>query len=309
VIIRDNATQGLSVGVGHVTVDHVESSANGMTGMHASGANGLVIEHSLITGNDTQHFNSGPSAGGIKVGRMNGVTIDANYVHDNLGIDPIWTDEDVTNFVITNNVAVASGGAQYGIITELSDTGVIAGNTVSDAWYGYTAYDTGHVRVYNNTFFNNSVWDIGLSQDNRYQPGKGTAGVGPTPACPWIVNYVDVANNDVSGSTAMYEFYALDKQTGRTADVMHITLHGNLFRTRVSSGPWAIGWGNGDPWTPTNYASPQAWASALGLPNTNAAITTANPAAPDMSDVLVPVPSDIATMIGIASGAEHLGAF
>lgn len=308
-VIRDNATQGLSVGTTNVTVDHVESSANGMTGMHASHANGLVIEHSLITGNNTQHFNSGPSAAGIKVGRMDGVTIDSNYVHDNIGIDPIWTDENVTHFTITNNVAVATG-AEYGIITELSDTGTIAGNTVSDAWYGYTAFDTGHVRIYNNTFYNNSVWDIGGSQDNRYLPGMSTATVNPTAACPWVVDYLDVANNDVSRSSAMYEFYALDKQTGRTADQMHITLHGNLFLARTgSSGPWAIGWGNGDPYTPTNFASPQAFSTAKGLPLLNASITTAHPAVPDMSNLLVPDPPDIANMLQVAAGTKHLGAY
>ena len=198
-----------------------------------------------------------------------------------------------------------------GIITELSDTGIVAGNTVSGARYGYTAFDTGDVQVYNNTFSGNTVWDVGLSQDNRYEPGMSTAGVNPTAACPWIVNNIDIANNDVTHSVATFAFYALDKQTNRPADSMHITLHGNLFRARSGSGTWPVGWGGSDNSTVTTYATPRDWEVAKGLSVQNGYVTgTSSATTPTaMTNVLVPLPAQVASPLGVATGTKHLRAF
>lgn len=309
VVFADNATQALSVDVQNVTVDHVTASGNGMTGIHANGADRLVVMNSRFEANNTQHFNPEPAAAAIKVTRLDTVTVADNVITGNFGINAIWTDENVTDFTIVGN-QVSNNNSQYGIIDELSDTGIVAGNSISGTRYGYTAFDTGDVQVYNNIFSANSVWDIGLSQDDRYQPGKSTAGVNPTSACPWVVNNIDVANNDLTRSVGSFAFYALDKQTNRPADSMHITLHGNLFRARTGSGSWPIGWGGSDDTTVTMYATPRDWEVAKGLPVLNAYVAGSGVTSPaTASSVLVPLPVAVAAALGVPAGTVQLGAF
>src|SRR4051812_27581706 len=85
-VIVDNATQGLGISVQNCVVDHVTTNANGMTGMMANRSDNLTIQNSVLDGNNTEHFNSAPSAGGMKLGRSNGVLIRNNEVSHNLGI-------------------------------------------------------------------------------------------------------------------------------------------------------------------------------------------------------------------------------
>ena len=309
-VIADNATQGLSLDTPRVVVNHVSAQANGMTGIHANASPGSTIENSSVTGNNTQRFNNAPATAGIKIGRLDQFTVRNNDVTGNPASNGIWTDENVTNFVITGNTVKDNG--EYGILTELSDTGIVADNYVAAAKYGYTAFDTGNVKVFNNAFRNNSVWDLGLSQDNRYQPGKSTAGVQPTPADPWLVRNIVAANNDFTGATGLFEFYVLDKQTNRPADSMNITLDGNLFLTRSgSSGPWPVGWGGGDNTTVTTYATGPAFDSAKGKGSTNESVAAgaAAPPAGSTQSYAVPLPADVATAVGVAAGTQHVGRF
>jgi hypothetical protein len=310
VVIQDNATQGLSIDAPNTMVDHVTATNNGMTGIHANGADHSTVQNSVVTGNNTQHFNPAPSAAGIKFTRLDGFTVRNNDVQNNANVNAIWADENVTHFTIVGNT-VAGNGPQYGILTELSDTGVVANNSISGAKYGYTAFDTGNVDVYNNSLSNNVVWDVGLSQDNRYQPGRGTAGpsVQPSAADPWRVRNVTVANNVFGGSGGeMFQFYALDKETNIPVDAMNITVNGNLF----AGGPATmVGWGAGDNVTVAQYQSPQSLDSAKGKNWTNArpggAVTTSVVAA--NQGIAVTMPSNVAAAVGVPAGTQRLGTF
>lgn len=318
VVISDNATQGLSVDTSNTTVEDVTVSANGMAGIHANHAGGLVVQRALVVGNNTQHFNASPSAGGIKVTRTTGVTIRDSQVTDNLNVAGIWVDENVTDFVIVNNQVGHNGAGCAQIQAELSGSGIVAGNVVLDGKYGLTLFDSGNVKVYNNSFRGNAVWDVGLSQDNRYLPGQNTAGASVLPSAsnPWLVQNIDVVNNDFSGSTASYEFYALDKQTNRPADSMNITIAGNLFLDRAGTyGSWPIAWGGSDNHTITTYASPQAFTSAKGESWPNGSISGGRLVAPaavsqdGVPSYAQPLPADVAGATGQAVGTRHVGVF
>lgn len=312
-VVSGNSTQGISGYSKNIRIDHVDAYGNGMTGIHATKSTNMVISNSDISGNNAEHFNSGPASAGIKVGRMNGFTATNNWVHDNVGITGIWTDENVTNFKIVNNVvdvADANGkpGSQYGILTELSDTGIVAGNVIKNAWYGYTAFDTGNVAIYNNTLSGNKVWDIGASQDDRYLPGRGTAAVPPASNCPWVVRNLTVVNNDLSRSTANFQFYALDKATKRTADSMNISLAGNLF-VAGDTKRHAVGWGNGNIWTPTTFTTIRDWEIAKNLPVRNGNVSPGNvPTGKSVLVTSVGMPSAVAALLGVATGTKLLGA-
>jgi len=309
-VFADNAAQTISADVQGVVIDHVTVQRSGMTGIHANGAPGSTVSNSLITQGNTQFFNTAPATAGIKISRLDGFTVRNNTVTGNTNSNGIWTDENVTNFVVVGNT-VSNNGQTYGIINELSDTGIVANNSISGTRYGYTAFDSGNIQAFNNTFSNNSVWDFGQSQDNRYLPGMSTAGVQPTAACPWVVKNVVAANNDFRGANGSYEYYVLDKETNRTADSMNLTVNGNVFLARpTTSGPWTIGWGGGDNVTVTGYVTPQSFATALGKPWVNAALAPGGTvASPSGEAYAVPLPSAVAQAIGVATGTQHVGTF
>jgi hypothetical protein len=305
VVIYDNATQGLGIGVPNCLIDNVTTNRNGMTGMMANRADNLTIENSVLDRNNTEHFNSAPSAGGMKIGRTNGVVIRNNEVVDNFGINGIWTDISVSNFKIVDNTVSGNGGP-YGIITELSDTGIVADNSVSGAKYGYTAFDTGNVQVYNNSFSHNSVWDIGASQDERRNTDPATKA-----SIPWLVRNVTVSNN-LYGADGSFQFYALDKATHISASSMNITVDGNAF---VDTNSVMVGWGGSDNSTVTYYRTPATLNAGLHVSWTNVLLDSGSAsqfrgdADPDPDDVAVPLPADVANAIGVPTGTKHIGTF
>ncbi|MFV0260367.1 MAG: right-handed parallel beta-helix repeat-containing protein [Acidimicrobiales bacterium] len=302
VVVADNATQGLSVGdVSNVTIDRVTAQRNGMTGMHAAYSDGLVIKNSLIVDNNAEGFPAAPSTGGIKVTRLNGVTITGNVVLGNHGATGIWTDETVTNFEISHN-RVELGNGEYGIETELSDTGVVVGNVVSGARYGYAAYLTGNVQVYNNLFHDNSVFDLGVVEDNR-------RGQGPAEA-PWISRNVVAANNvfadNAAGDNGGFEFYALNRATGVPADAMNITIDGNQFSPAANGAQVvSIGWGGGDNHTVTYYEDPATFPRAVE----NGWVNHRSHVGPTDRVVATgrAIPADIAAILGVPASSRQIG--
>jgi hypothetical protein len=306
VVVSDNATQGISASARNCLLAHVTAQDNGMSGIHSNHGSGLVVTDSLMTGNNTEHFNAAPSAGGIKVTNADGVTIRNNLISENLGINGIWTDVTVSHFSITGNTVTGNGGP-YGIITELSDTGVVADNVESGAKYGYTAFDTGNVRVFNNSFSGNSVWDIGLSQDARRNSDANTSAT-----VPWLVRNIVVANN-VLNSAAGYQFYALDKATHTAVSSMNVTVDGNEFvASSGTSSTVMAGWGGADNVTVNRYRTPDQLNAGVGKSWTNVQLSGVQAYAADQaggSSPAVPLPADIASEIGQPAGTRHVGPF
>lgn len=319
VVIDNNATQGLSIDSPDAVVDHVSATNNGMTGIHGNQADGSVFEHTLVAGNNAQRFNPTPSAAGIKITQTRGLTIRDNQVTDNNQVSGIWTDQSVVGFTIVGNVV--RNGTPYGIETELSDTGIVAGNVVSGARYGYVAYDTGNVQVFNNEFSDNSVYDLGTVQDERREANPGIPAHDPRqpvpdPSCPWLTRNIVVADNvfdnGPTGSGA-FQFYALDRNTHIPADAMHLTVDGNVFSARSStSSPWMVGWGLSDNVHLLEFRTPAAFAAALkrGWVNMLA------PSEPVTDSVLatdaanaVPLPQSVADALGQPAGTKHIGPF
>jgi hypothetical protein len=104
--------------------------------------------------------------------------------------------------------------------------------------------------------------------------------VQPIPADPCLVRNVVTDNNNFSGASGMFQFYAPDKQTNRSADSMHLIVNGNAFVARSgSSGSWPIGWGGGDNTTVTTFGTAQAFDAVHGNAWTNVSIEPGTPGA------------------------------
>jgi parallel beta-helix repeat protein len=292
-----------------------------MTGIHGNSSDDLTLANSLITGNNRENFNPSPSSGGIKVTRSRGVTITSNVVSNNINTKQIWIDESVVGFNISSNRVSSS---LIGIDTELSDTGVIANNTVSGGTIGLYIFDTGNVKVFNNSLLGQSTGSIFLSQDARRQAHAGDPGHDPRRPIPdatnpWVVRNIVTANNSFGGyvSGGAWQFYALDKATGISADSMHLTISGNYFVHRdTNSQPSMVGWGGGDNHSITRYETPSALSAAKNSTWTNLQLsgaTTTNTIAEartsSATSSAVPLPADVAQAIGQSAGIRHIGTF
>ena len=314
VVLENSATTAITSNSKHITFNHVTAADNGMTGLAVDYADGGVVENCLFDGNNIEHFNPAPDSAGIKIERTNGVVVKDNVARDGNSIAGIWTDENVVNFSITGNV-IQNNGASAGIVNELSGTGVVANNRVTGSSYGYTAMDSGNITVANNDLDNNKVWDIGLSQDNRWQPGMGTAGpnVQPSASNPWLIQNIAVLNNNFGRSNGAFQFYVLDKETNRPASSMNLSVQGNQFAPRDSgSKPYAIGWGMGDNDTVHMYTSGAsfdagegyAWLNSTAPSGTGLSIPSAAAIATAM-----PLPGSVATAIAQIAGIRGVGTF
>ena len=317
VVISNTATQALSVYSPYVLLDHLTVDHSGMTGIHATNSNSLTIQWCDIEYNNVEHFNAGPSAGGIKVTRLDGLTVSHNLVTNNIGEAGVWADENVINYKITSNVVTNNGreGCPQ-VQVELSSHGIIADNDIGNGKYGLTVFDSGWNEIYNNRFHGNAIWDVGLTQDNRWEPGMSTAGASVQPSTynPWLVQSETIVNNDFSGTgPSWFQFYVLDKETNRSADSMDIHIEGNLFLTETSTSPsWPIGWGGSDNVTVTKYATPGAWSAAEGNTWANGSTTTGGPtllSSTATPSYVVGLPSDVAAAISQPVGTRHLGTF
>jgi parallel beta-helix repeat protein len=317
-VVEDNATQGISIGIGDVTIDKVTSRDNGMVGIHAAYADGLVIKNSLISGNNAEHFNASPAAAGIKVGRTRGLTVDGNLIDGNHGVNGVWLDESVVGFAITRNV-VRAPASPTGIAAELSDTGLIAGNEVTGPKEGITLYNTGRVTVANNLIGSTSVWDLGLTQDERRQAthpvGRDPRQPVPDPSCPWRLADITVINNvfagDPDSGAEGFQFYALDKRTNVPVDAMNVIINGNLFHAPDGkSAGHMVAWGGGDNRTITTYRTPAELAQAKDKSWTNLLTATIRPTRGELeglADAAVPLPEAVAAALNLPVGTRLIG--
>jgi hypothetical protein len=319
-VISDNATQGLSFRNSGNKADHVSSVDNGMTGIHGNNADHLTITNSVVSGNNSEHFNESPSSGGIKVTRSRTVAVTNSDLSANLS-KGIWLDESVVGFTIANNKLV---GNSTGITTELSDTGIIANNSVDGGSRGLWIFDTGNVKVFNNYFVNNPIGAVFLNQDQRREANPSAVGHDPRqpipdPTCPWLTRNITVDNNVIgrSAGSSMFQFYALDKATRISADQMNLTLDGNLFTYHATnSDPTMVGWGGSDNVTVIKYQTPAAlnqgegktWHNMQTSAGVQTLSATSTTAAADSANA-VPLPADVASVIGVPTGTKRIGTF
>jgi parallel beta-helix repeat protein len=314
-VVADNATQGVSVDTAGVTLDHVTAMNNGMTGIHANQADNLAIVNSLVSQNNSQHFNTEPSAAGVKVTQLRGVRFIGNMVTNN-GARGFWTDQSVVGITMADNTF---SGNYMATMLELSDTGVVANNTFADGRQGLYILDTGNIKVYNNAFSGQTVAGLYVSQDERRESNASIAAHDPRqpipdPTCPWLVRNITVDNNVFlqPGSGESFQFYALDGQTNIPADSMNIVLQGNIFRPRtVASDPWSIGWGAADNHTLAMYATPSAFSLAKSKTWLNGVSTglTLDSVVTGAGSIGQPLPADVATAVGVAAGTVQVGPF
>src|SRR5208282_1106479 len=124
----NNGGAGLYVGGPNNLVQGGSFSNNGQEGIDGSNADGSKIIGVTANGNNTDNYDQGWDAGGIKITNTNGLTITGSTVSNNNG-NGIWADINSDNWTITDNGVANNNG--NGIMYEISHNATIGGNLVA----------------------------------------------------------------------------------------------------------------------------------------------------------------------------------
>ena len=150
-----------------------------MLGMNATYADNLTVDQLVSVNNNTEHFNTSPVSGGVKIARSRGVVVRNSVLNDNYG-PGLWIDESVYDMTVTGNEM--RNNAKHGLSLEISAKATVSNNTISgNDGFGIKVNDTSNVTISNNTFVGNdrSINIVQDSADTCHGPGPR-----PAPAVP-----------------------------------------------------------------------------------------------------------------------------
>ncbi|WP_433333625.1 right-handed parallel beta-helix repeat-containing protein [Spirillospora sp. CA-294931] len=317
VAVTDSATTGLSVLAPRARVRHVTATRSGLLGIHANQADDLRLDKVRTAHNNTERFKSAPVSGGIKVTRSRKVAVVDSVTVDNLG-KGIWMDESVYDITLTGNRVVRN--SSHGISLELSAKAVVAGNAVRDnAGDGLRVNGTSDVRIWNNTLAKNGR-TIHLVQDGRRPsdpstPGRDPRQTRPDPAMTWLVEKITISNNtlaDPRPGTACL-LCVEDHSHERKASQMGLVVNGNTY-VRQFGAPRSL-----IIWTPHDFAGLSQFKAATGQEARGQAHESRGAAGADGTleasvaergrASALPLPREIAKLVGQAPGTRHMGAW
>jgi parallel beta-helix repeat protein len=194
----------------------------GQLGVHGNESSGAVVRGNRIHDNNTEAFEPGWEAGGLKMAITADLTLDGNEVYANDG-PGLWCDGYCTGTTISNNRV--HHNTKYGINLEVSHTGRIFGNVVWENGWGSTPWVFGAGILLQNSdsteiYANTVAWNgdgIGIVSQNRVDAPFPTAGIyvhdnvivstGPGPlALGWVEDWAGplfdpAANNRGANNT------------------------------------------------------------------------------------------------------------
>jgi parallel beta-helix repeat protein len=271
VAITDSATTGLHVGSGTTTsgviARNVRVSRSGMLGINASYADHLTLDHVVSANNNTEHFNTSPVSGGVKIGRSRGITVRDSVFSDNDG-PGLWIDESSYDTTVTNSRM--SNNAKHGISLEISAKAVVTNNTVvGNDGYGIKVNNTSNVTIEHNAFSRNDR-SINIVQDSRLPTSASTAGRDkrqpfPDPTMTWRIGPVRVANNVLANQRSGNCMLCVEDYTQtRSAEQIGVTANGDIYmRPNASLPTYLVVWSRG-PGNPAVYNDLASFRAATG---------------------------------------------
>lgn len=319
--IIDNAATGLFTGASNVTVKNVTVRNNGLLGLDANHADGLTVKSLLSTGNNSQHFNTAPVSGAMKITTSRNVTVTDSAFINNNGQGP-WFDESVYNATFSHNDVVGNEG--NALVFELSDRLIAADNVFTNNGDDAVAImNSGNATIWNNTIIGNGG-GIDITQDYRRAsdlrlPGHDRRRPVPDPTMPWIVRNVSVANNIVSQSKGEYILRIADWSRGFTGAQMVSRSEGNLLHRASAATPtytavWSPHVGAGSK----GYATLRDYQSATERDSSSILVTGASPLTANLqltsqyssrASSALPISADVAAAAPrLTQGARILGA-
>ncbi|TDD75384.1 right-handed parallel beta-helix repeat-containing protein [Actinomadura rubrisoli] len=319
VVATESATTGLTVVAAHGRVRHVTSSNNGLLGVHANTADDLRLEAVRLDHNNVEQFKYSPVSGGFKITRSRKVAVVASTIVDNLG-KGLWMDESVYDITLTGDRILRN--AHHGVSLELSAKAVVAGNVISgNGGDGVKVNNTSDVRIWNNSMAGNGR-AVQIVQDSRRRddpgvPGRDPRRKGPDPAMTWRIGQTTVSNNTFAGARPGTPcLLCVTDHTGeRSAAQMNLTVNGNVYVRPNAADPRTL-----ILWSRNSFGDLGRFRTATGQETRGAFLGNAAAAraegtldravAPGVdAGNAVPLPADIAALVGRPAGTKHIGAW
>lgn len=300
VVVTENATVGIFAWASGHTLNHVSATANGLLGLSANTVDHMTVKSSAFTGNNTEHFKTEPSSGGIKISRSAGVTVTDSTISSNT-TNGLWFDVYSSDITIARNTFAGNGSD--GLVVELSNRAVVAGNHfVRNGRAGLDIMDSGDVAVWNDTMVGNGQFAIRMMQDGR---------VGTDPTFPVTLRSIQVRNSVLAiAATSACPILVQDTTQTRSAADMALTFDTNLYQRTSATTPSNIAClANGaNPFA--TFKTLDALRSGTGGDAGSAMLEGA--AAVEPNDLLTAaarglvtpaaVPTDVAAALGVAPG-------
>ncbi|MEA5055280.1 MAG: right-handed parallel beta-helix repeat-containing protein, partial [Propionicimonas sp.] len=321
VLIAESATTGISVINSGATLTKLTVENNGMLGIHGNNADRITLTSVVARNNNTENFNTGPVASGMKITKSRGVKVTNSSFANNNG-HGFWEDQSVYDSVLSGNNFTGNKG--YGLFLEISAKAIVADSLIlNNKREGLVVNNFSNAQIWNNTIVGNSrpIW---LAQDDR-TPTKNDAGVDkrvawPDPEMTWKVDQVTLSNNVLGIQAAGNTMLCVEDYTyTRTAEQMHVTTNGNVYNRATATSPsWLSIWSRGSAgaytFTTLNAMKSTTKQEARGREYTGASVVDSKGAlsasvVSQASAIALPLPSAVAAAIGRPAGTAALGAW
>jgi hypothetical protein len=319
--ITDSATTGISADAAHVTLRQVTVTNSGMLGIHANYADDLTLDRVLDSGNNTEHFNTAPVAGGFKITRSRGLVVERSAFNNNLGTG-LWTDQSVYDMKFVSNDIV--GNQTHGLFLEISSKAIITDNLImNNAADGLEVNDTNHVQIWNNSLIDNGR-DLSVYQDQRslidaQQLAARSHPQAPIPDMTYQVADITAYDNVIVDAprASLCLVCVLDYTGKRSFSQLDVTLDANFYARTAAGTPISIGLFSGSSQKTIAYSNIGELTSGSGqerggLELDGIAVTNSDGSlllflTQQTSLLAKPPPTDIAELV-LPRQALHLGA-
>jgi parallel beta-helix repeat protein len=340
IYIEDIAAVGVSgylnKRLGPITMNRVTMRYCGLNGFHGNQADDIIMTGCLVEFNNSSHWMMAPAAGGVKITATVNVTATDCIFRDNWA-DGFWVDASVYNTNVISCDALDNDG--HGIEIEISAKGIIAdcvaGRNGKD---GILIRCSDAIRVWNNTTFSNGEVNLDATQDNRRidtgvfgQDSRHPSGTDPvygTVGMTWIIENIDFFNNVTAkgntGATGGLLRIRSQESPSKSYTLMGCAVDGNFYGRTVAGSPSiliALASASSGAVGYTTLASAKSATAAAGValdvhsvlyegadPLT-ATYTLTAPALAAAAGAARPLPADIATLVGKATGTAFMGAW
>lgn len=246
-VVKDNATRGIGIHGHRVTLRRVTATGNGQLGIGADQSDRLLIEDSIVTGNNTERFNTAPVAGGIKLTSSRNGTVRGSTISDNIG-NGLWLDESCFDFRVVSNEIERN--TTTGMHLEISGHLKVVDNLVADnLTSGVRIAESNEVDVWNNTLVRNKQ-NLDVIDGPRLAKNTSTPGHDPRrgvdPQVTWMTSGVRLRNNLViNGRSGTVSLLGVEDGTrSKRGGDMVWSDYNAFFRTSGASPKWVVNWAN-----------------------------------------------------------------
>lgn len=302
----------------------------GLLGVGGNKADDAVLDRCRFVYNTTGLFNVAPVSGGVKWTHALNFTTDDCEISDNYR-HGWWADESVTGILVRRCDVQRNGG--HGIIPEISEAAVIVDCVATDnALAGIYVSGVNNSRVWCNTVARNGSGATGqgglyLYQDTR-RPATFPSGMDSRfdlawhqANCSWDIRAFESCNN-ISDEpvTTGSAFKVSDPGLTQSGwNGMGVAADGNLYCQRAANVPQMfftattdtsvpIAWASFAPYAA--HVSPQEGSSVENRGTGWCVLDAYDRLSPQGAAVAsgVPIPADIAALLGVATGSTQVGA-